>query len=152
MADTIKHYMWKEGESRNMPGGLDIEKRFQGMKYSQCDGLLDKGKRKNIQIESYADSNELRVWQGNVVLREATTITFSMYFIGDDRQAKYEAFTEYVSNGKIYYWDNKRKKQAYLVYSEALQPNEDVYKGSTPYILAEFKFKNMWGECKDMTF
>jgi hypothetical protein len=43
-----------------------------------------------------------------------------------------------------------RKKQAYMILKDALKVKEDVYKGSTPYIRADFKFQNVWGACKDV--
>lgn len=149
MADTVKHYMWKDGENDFSPSGtMDLESRFDGLKYSKCDGLNAKGKRKNIHIEKYADSDELRVWQDSeTVLREATEITFTFFFVGSNRQAVYDDFVEYISNGKIHYWDDMRKKESFMVLSSASKPREDVYKGSIPYILADFKLQNLWGEC-----
>lgn len=155
MGDTVKHYMWKDGESHNSPTGTDdLETRFHGLKYSKCDGLNSKGKRKDAHTEKYADSHELRVWLGdNGPFREATEITFTLFFIGDSRQDTYDRFVKYVGNGKIHYWDNVRKKEALMILVDPIKPKEDVYKGSTPYLLAEFKFQNLWGECptKDIT-
>jgi hypothetical protein len=155
MEDVIKHYMWKDADKVLFapPNGVDIEARFSGLRYSSCTGLNDKGKRTNIHIEKSAISETLRVWQGDEVIREATTIVFTLYFIGADRQNAYDRFCKYVSNGKIHYWDTKRKKEAYLVLVDQIKPKEDTYKGSVPYILAEFKFQNLWGECetKDIT-
>lgn len=151
MVDAIKHYMWKEGDTEFSPTGeKDLETRFPGLKYSSCAGLNDKGKRTNIHTESYADSDELRVWQGDTVKREATNITLELYFIGEGRQEAYDEFYEYISNGKVYYWDNARKKQAYMVLNDAPNVKEDVYKGSTPYIRVDFKFQNIWGACKNV--
>jgi hypothetical protein len=153
MTDTVKHYIWKEGETEFAPTSADakdLETRFPGIRYSSCDGLNNKGKRTNIHTESYADSDELRVWQGETVTREPTTITLSLYFIGENRQVIYEEFYQYISNGKVYYWDNVRKKQAYMILEDELKIREDVYKGSTPYISVDFKFQNIWGACKDV--
>jgi hypothetical protein len=148
MTDTIKHYMWRDGDLKNSPkGSADLESRFIGLKYSKCNGLNSKGKRKDIYIEEYADSRELRVWQDKGVFREATSITFEFFFIGDNRQSVYDEFVRYISNGKIYYWDSKRKKEAFMVLVDAIDPKEDTYKGSVPYLLAEFKLQNLWGEC-----
>lgn len=146
MSERIKHYMQKEGE-----GALDIEVYFDGLKYSKCKGLLDKGKRKDVYVESYADSDELRVWQGDIVTREATNVTFTFFFIGEDRLSVYQNFYDYIKNGKISYWDTKRKKEALLIFTEAAEPKDDVYNGSIPYISIDIKFQNIWGECKDKT-
>lgn len=149
MSDTVKHYMWKDGETANSPKGTnDLETRFYGLKYSKCDGLNSKGKRKDVHIEKYADNPELRVWLGSEgPIREATDITFTFFFIGDSRQDAYDSFVEYIGDGKIHYWDTVRKKEAFMILVDQVKPKEDVYKGSTPYLLAEFKFQNLWGEC-----
>lgn len=146
MAEIIKHYMQKDGESAK-----DLEIDFEGLKYSKCTGLLDKGKRKNVHIENYADSDTLRVWQGDTVTREATNITFTFFFVGDNRQGTFDMFYNYIKNGRITYWDTKRKKKALLILVDKTEPKEDVYKGSIPYISIDFKFQNLWGECKDVT-
>lgn len=156
MSKGVKHYIWKEGTEAppiNPPEGSDIESRFEGMLYSRCEGLLAKGKRKNIHTETYADSGELRVWMDeNAVCREATNITLTLFFTGDNRKAVYDSFCEYISNGKFYYWDTMRKKLAYMVLIDAVKPKEDSYKGSIPYILGEFKLQNLWGECRDAEY
>lgn len=148
MTGDVQYLFWKEGEETE---GVDIEIRFEGLLYSKCEGLLTKGKRKDIYEEKYADDDKLRVWQGEKVTREATTITFTFFFVGENRLHTYQNFYDYVKNGKLYYYDTKRLKKAYMVLKEALDPQEDVYKGSTPYIKADFKFQNLWGECKDVT-
>jgi hypothetical protein len=148
MTGDVQYLFWKEGEETE---GVDIETRFEGLLYSKCEGLLTKGKRKDIYEEKYADDDKLRVWQGEKVTREATTITFTFFFVGENRLHTYQNFYDYVKNGKLYYYDAKRLKKAYMVLKEALEPQEDIYKGSTPYIKADFKFQHLWGECKDVT-
>lgn len=153
MSDIVKHFMWKDGESIGKPitgfgpKDVDIEKRWPGIKYSKCNGLTTKGQRKNIHIEEYSDSNELRIWQGDDVIREATDIVFSFFFTGEYRQVTYDDFIDYCSNGKIHYWDTMRKREAIMVLVDKTEPKEDIYKGSIPYIYIEIKFKNLRGEC-----
>lgn len=149
--ENVKFYMQKVDAN----GGLiantlkDLEVDFLGMKYSRCVGLMNKGKRKDIYTEQYSDSDTLRVWQGEKVTREATTITFTFVFAGKNRVDVYESFYNYVKNGIISYYDTARMKEARIVLMDALEPSDDIYKGSTPYIKADFKFQNLWGECKD---
>ena len=149
--ENVKFYMQKVDAN----GGLiantlkDLEVDFLGMKYSRCVGLMNKGKRKNVHTEAYADSDTLRVWQGENVTREATTITFTFVFAGANRKSVYESFYEYVKNGVISYYDTARMKEARIFLVDALEPSDDIFVGSTPYIKAEFKFQNIWGECKD---
>lgn len=147
----VNFYMQKVDANDNLIANTlkDLESDFVGLKYSKCEGLLNKGKRKNIYTEQYSDSDTLRVWQGDEVTREATTIVFTFVFAGDNRQSVYDAFYDYVKNGVILYYDTARMKEARLVLMNAIEPSDDIYKGSTPYIRAEFKFQNLWGECKD---
>lgn len=148
---TYKFYMQKVDANGTLIANTlkDLEKDFNGLKYSQCEGLLNKGKRKNVYTEEYADSDTLRVWQDSDVTREATTITFTFCFVGTTRKSVYQSFYEYVKNGIISYYDTARLKEARLILVDALEPSDDIFVGSTPYIKANFKFQNLWGECKD---
>lgn len=149
----VKFYMQKVDANGALISDTlkDLERDFEGLKYSRCEGLMNKGKRKNIYTEQFSDSDTLRVWQGDNVTREATTITFTFVFAGNDRKSVYESFYEYVKNGIISYYDTARMKEARIVLIDALEPSDDIYKGSTPYIKAEFKFQNLWGECRNKT-
>ena len=139
----------KGGSLANQIVDIESHPNFDGLKYCKCEGLLNKGKRKNVYTEKYADDDRLRIWQGENVTREATNVTFTFWFVGPNRQATYQNFYDYVKNGVISYWDDVRRKEAELVLLEATEPSEDVYIGSTPYIKADFKFQNLRGECWD---
>lgn len=141
----IKHYLFKEGDAI----AKDLEVDFVGLRYCKCEGLEARGERKNVYTETYADSDELRVWQGEDVTREATKITFTLYFIGDNRQAVVDSFYEYISNGRIYYWDTKRLKKAYMIFNEEFSIGEDMYRGGTPYKEVKVTFQNLWGACRN---
>ena len=143
--ENIEFFLLKDEDKATE---INLESHFSGMKYLQCKGLEDKGKPKNKYTETYADSGELRVHEPDEVFLEATAITFTFLFVGDNRQSVYDNFYEYIKNGKFYYRDTKRNKQAYLTLLDAIKPSEDMYKGSTPYIKADFKFQNIWGECR----
>lgn len=140
----VNFYMKRDGVDNAY---IDIEQRFKGMKYMQCEGLEDKGKVKNIYIETYADSNSLRVHLPNAIAREATNIKFTFVFFGDNRQKTYEDFDSFINNRKIYYYDTKRLKRAYMIYQNNTEPKEDIYKGSMPFMIVEYIFQNMLGEC-----
>lgn len=147
MSEKIYFYMAKEGEN-----AISIEDHFKGLRYVQCDGLLSKGKRTNVYTEKYSDSDTLRVWQGDEVVREATDITFKFIFVDTEstnRNDTYESFYNYVKNGKITYYDTKRNKEALMILVDAIKVKEDKWKGSTPYIEVDFKFQNLRGECID---
>lgn len=128
---------------------IDIEKNFEGLHYLSCKGLLDKGKRKNVYTEEYADSDRLRVWQGDSITREATVVEFEFAFVGESRAQAYSDFYTYVCQGKLVYWDDVRKKKAEFILIDALAPSEDIFVGSTPYIKSTFTFQNLKGECED---
>lgn len=140
------HYIQKEGGEK-----VNLETDFGRILYSKCEGLDTKGKRKNVYTETYSDSDNLRVWQGEEVAREATKITLTLAFIGDrkERGDTFDALYEYIKNGKLYYWDNARKKKAYFIFTEEYKTSEEMFYGSQPYILASFTLQNLWGECKE---
>lgn len=144
MTQEVTFYMQKEGES-----AIDLEAYFPGLRYQKCVGLNDKGKRLNIYTEEYSDSDTLRVWQGAEVTRKATTITFTFYFIGDNRHKAYEDFYNYVKNGKITYWDTARNKEALLVLVDEVKVSSEDWKNEPLYFAIAFKFQNLWGECRD---
>lgn len=128
---------------------LENHASFNGLHYLSCKGLMDKGRRKNVYTEEYADSDKVRVWQGNDVTREGTVIEFEFAFVGESRARAYDNFYTYVSQGLLWYWDDARKKKAEMVLIDAIAPSEDIFVGSTPYIKATFKFQNLKGECED---
>lgn len=128
--------------------GRDLEKDFEGLRYIEAKGLLNKGKRKNIYTETYSDSDVLRVWQGDEVTREATTIKLSLCFVGDNRQKSFSDFYDYVKNGKIMYVDTKRLRKVLIVLTDKVELSEEMWKGGIPYFKAEFTFQNLWGDSK----
>lgn len=139
------HYLQKEGEEK-----VNLETAFGNILYSKCEGLDTKGKRKNVYTESTAESDVLRVWQGDDVTREATKITLTLAFVGDraTRGAAYDALYEYIKNGRFYYWDTARNKKAYLILADEYKPSEELWYGDKPYITASIPLQNLWGECK----
>lgn len=141
----IKHYFKKDNDATIK----DLEKDFIGLKYCKCVGLEARGARKNVYTENYADSDEIRVWQGKDVTREATEIVFTFYFLGDSRQSIIDSFYEYIKNGLISYWDTKRYKKAYMIFKDKFTISEDMFVGSTPYKKVDVTFQNLWGECKN---
>lgn len=146
---NYKFYMQKQPIDGVEQKLYDLEEDFVGLKYSKCVGLDLLGKPKNKYTETYSDANEVRYWEGYPLTREATNITFTFFFIGDKRKETFDKFCSYVSNGKITYYDTARKKEVLLVMMDEVKPSEDMYKGSKPYIQADFKFLNLWGAAKD---
>lgn len=130
----------------------DLESHWPYIRYKQCKGLNDKGKKKSVYTESYADSDELRVWESDTVAREATTIELTLYFMGANKQSAYDSFCNYVKKGLFLYADTVRKKLAKMILVEPVKPDEEKFtQGDTSYYKAKFIFQNIWGECKDAT-
>lgn len=140
----VKFYIKRESDTDY----TDLESYFNGMKYSKCVGLEDLGKPKNIYTETYSDADSLRVHIPKEVKRDATDITFTFIFFGEDRKSTYDRFNEFIKGQKLYYYDTARYKQSYMVLIDKTEPKEDVYKGSIPYMSVDYKFQNIWGHCK----
>lgn len=143
---NVKFYIKRESDTDY----TDLESYFNGMKYSKCVGLEDLGKPKNIYTETYADADSLRVHIPEEVKREATDITFTFIFFGENRKSVYDRFNEFIKGQKLYYYDTARNKKAYMVLIDKTEPKEDIYKGSKTYMSVDYKFQNLWGECKSI--
>lgn len=142
-----KHFMQKYGtaDDASVPV-MDLEQDFPGLVYIQATGLSDKGAPKNIYYEEYAESDEVRVHIPDVICRESTEIKMTFAFCGADRRGVFDAFYDYVKHGRIKYWDTARRRMVKVVLSDAVEPSDDILKGSEPYILAEFTFRNLFGQ------
>ena len=140
------HYIQKEGEEVK-----NLETVFGNIRYMKCEGLNTKGKRKNVYTENFSDSDNLRVWMGEDVAREATKITLTLCFIGEegDRKNAFDSLYNYIKNKKFYYWDTARLKKVCCVLVDEFKPIEEKWYGSTPYMTASISLQNLWGESKD---
>lgn len=143
------HFFMREAtkDGRLVKGSVtkDLEQDFEGLIYGEANGLLDKGKMKNIYSESYSDSDRLRVHFPDNPTRENTKVTFTFYFTGENRQAVFESFYEYVTGGIRAFWDTERNR--YLVF---YAPNEyaaakEVWYGSKPYLQLKLEVDNLFG-------
>lgn len=146
--NNVKFYMQKVDSEYNAIDGTlkDLEIDFNGLRYKSCVGLNDKGKVKNKYIETFADSDSVRVWCGDNVVREATSITFEFVFIGVNRQIVYDEFYDYIKSGIIKYWDTARKKVAIMTLISEIKITDDIFLG-IPHILVKLQFQNLLGEC-----
>lgn len=135
---------------------VDIEMNYNAV-YSECKGIEDIGKAKNIYTEDYADSSFLRAYIPKQIAREATDVTLTLYFFGEHRQANLARFIKDITGGdtdtlvKNYgtpyrYYDTIRMKGFDFIYMENTTVEEDVWKGNLPYIKVSFKLKNIYGE------
>lgn len=124
---------------------INLEEDFPGLRYKEAKGLMTKGKPKNIYFEEYADSNKIRAYIPDVICRESTEITMTFLFVGENRRKAYDDFYNYVSQGAVWYWDDARNKKVALILNAAVEPSDDIMKGSDLYIEADFVFKNIYG-------
>lgn len=125
---------------------VSIEEYFNGMKYCKCVGLSTKGKPKNVYTESYPETDELRVFLPETVVRENTDLEFEFVFIGKTRRDIYDNFVSWISGHRLKYWDTCRNREVEMILLESIEPDEDELHGSEPYIKATFKFKNLKGQ------
>lgn len=142
-----KHYMQKYGtaDDASVPV-MDLENDFPGLVYIEAKGLSSKGAPKNVYFETYAESDETRVHIPEKICRESTEIKMTFGFGGSDRRGVFDAFYDYVKHGKIKYWDSARKRMSMMVLDRTVEPSDDILKGNNPYILAEFTFRNLFGQ------
>lgn len=126
----------------------DLEATFQGMKYVSCEGLSNYGKIKNIYTETYAETDELRVYMPENVARENTDIEFVFGFEKENRRDTYDSFVSWISGKKLRYWDTCRNREVEMILVEKVEVDEDYLIGSSPFITVQFTFKNLNGQTK----
>lgn len=124
----------------------DLEVDFPGLIYKEFSGLDSYGKIKSVYTEEFAETDELQIYQNPTPIRENPDLTFTCVFIGDNRRKTYHSFVDYISRGKIQYWDDIRNRKVTFILIEAVEPSEDKLYGDTPYIIASFKLKNIKGQ------
>lgn len=128
----------------------DLEEDFEGLLYSKAEGLNKKGKVKNVYTEQYADSDRLRVHYPAKVTREATAVTFTFYFMGENRYKVYDDFYAYLTEGFRAYWDTARKKRLVFYAPNEYKPAEEMWYGGKPYLKLELQVQNIFGETFDV--
>jgi hypothetical protein len=128
-----------------------LERDFAGLRYSRATGINTIGKSR-IYTEKYADSDRLRVYVPENITNDATSVEFTFYFFGDTRQATYDAFNEYVRNGRHRYWDTARKKYFDFVLIDEIKVNNEKWYNDTPYFEVKYKVQNLNGRTFDVDF
>lgn len=142
MAD-YKFYM-QEIASPDNKVVKDLEKDFSGLKYLSSKGVSSKGTQR-VYTEEYSEANGVRVHIPKDTTVEAVDVQFEFAFIGATRRDVFDSFFDYVKGKKIRYWDSARNRKIEMYLSDKVEPSEDILIGSTPYIKATFKFKNING-------
>lgn len=146
-------YMQECDKSGNILAGSEkksLEQDFQGLRYSKIDGIEAVGAPKNVYSESYADADRLRVYAPKDVKHKETTVTLTLYFVGDNRFESLDAFNAYIKGGFHRYWDTARNKWFAFYIKDELKPAEAVWYGSTPYLRMDYKLVNIFGRTFDV--
>lgn len=141
-----------KGEAIAGASRMNLEKDFNGLRYSRAEGLDKIGKAKNIYTEKYADSDRTRVYMPEVVTNEPTTVNFTFVFVGDNRRNVYDEFLEYVRNGYKVYYDDARRKYLYFFVNSEIKPAEEAHYGSMPYLKMTLSVQNIFGRTFDAPF
>ena len=128
---------------------IDIEAQFK-CKYVKFEGLSETGKVKNVYTETYAETEELRVYIPDEVLYENTDLSLTLLFAPDstndsDVQNNERAFFEYVSGHKIEYHDTFRNRYVSLLLLNKPEVVGEVLYGGSRYREVKYTFKNIYG-------
>lgn len=128
---------------------IDIEAKFK-CKYVKFEGLSETGKVKNIYTETYAETEELRMYIPDEVLYDNTDISLTLLFAPDtendsDVQDNERAFFEYVSGHKIEYHDTFRNRYVSLLLLNKPEVVSEVLYGGSRYREVKYTFKNIYG-------
>lgn len=144
----IRFFMQEADREGNLIEGSvakDLERDFEGLMYSEAKGMNNKGKIKNVYSEKYSDSDRLRVHYPSVPTREATSVTFTFFFTGENRRRTYDEFYEYITGGFRAFWDNARNKRLFFFAPNDYKVGEEKCYGGTPYIKLELEVQNYFG-------
>lgn len=128
---------------------IDIEAQFK-CKYVKFEGLSETGKVKNIYTETYAETEELRMYIPDEVLYDNTEMSLTLLFAPDsendsDIQDNERAFFEYVSGHKIEYHDTFRNRYVSLLLLNKPEVVSEVLYGGSRYREVKYTFKNIYG-------
>ena len=154
MESTYKFYM-VACDNKGVPitgaRTMDLERDFDGLKYSSMEGIETIGAAKNIYSESYSDSDRLRVYVPDNLTHKPTTVTLTLYFVGENRYNVYDSFNAYLKGSKYHiYYDTARKKKLVFFVKDGISVGESQWYGSTPYIQVEYKLSNIFGRTFDV--
>lgn len=129
----------------------DIIENFPGMVYLSAKNLNSYGKVKNIYTESYAESDELRAYIPTNPKRDNPDIELEFGFIdtiNNERRDTFMQFVDWLTGHKLRYWDTCRRLRVEMVLIDKIDLTDDYLYGSTPFLTATFKFKNLYGKAE----
>lgn len=148
-----KFYMQECDERGNVLADTrakDLEVDFVGLRYKECKGLDTIGAA-NVYAESYADSERLRVHVPSKLTHKPTTVTLTLYFIGDERYAVHDAFNDYLKASPFHvYHDTARNKKLVFYVKDEITTGKSQWYGNHPYIEVSYKLSNIFGRTFDV--
>ncbi|MGL5732308.1 MAG: hypothetical protein ACRCX5_14460 [Bacteroidales bacterium] len=142
---SIKFYMQRDPIAGVTQTAKDLEVDFEGLKILETKGEDSYGKPK-IHVESYSETDELRVYVPETVMRDNPDVTFKIAFIGEKRRDIYHLFVQYITGHKLTYWSNLRNRKVRLILLDVVEPSDDVLVGNEPHLIVPIKFKNLNGQ------
>lgn len=162
MESTYKFYMVACDNKGNPIVGaqtMDLEKDFKvekdgvvvgQLRYKECKGLNEIGAAR-VYTEEYSDSDRLRVYVPDNLTHKPTTVTLTLYFVGEDRYNVYDSFNAYLKGSKYHiYYDTARKKKLIFFVKDGISVGESQWFGNTPYIQVAYKLSNIFGRTFDV--
>ena len=162
MESTYKFYMVACDNKGNPIVGaqtMDLEKDFKvekngvvvgQLRYKECKGLNEIGAAR-VYTEEYSDSDRLRVYVPDNLTHKPTTVTLTLYFVGEDRYTVYGSFNAYLKGSKYHiYYDTARKKKLVFFVKDGISVGESQWFGSIPYIQVDYKLSNIFGRTFDV--
>lgn len=128
---------------------IDIEENYRCF-YIKMAGIGENGKAKNIYTESYAETDELRIFLPDEIAYENTKCELTLLFPAIDANRMdvqdYERiFFEAVSGKKIEFSDTFRKRYVTLVLIEAPKVVGEKLYGGSRYREVTYTFQNIFG-------
>lgn len=158
---TYKFYMKTINKDGSIPDDSitkDLEEDFKieeegkvvgQLRYKQCKGLNTIGKPR-VYTEVYADSDRLRSYIPETPLFDATEIELTLYFTGENRQASFDAFNEFILGGYRRYSDTARNKAFDFFVKDKVEISKEQWYGSMPYFEVTYKLQNLNGKTSDV--
>ena len=133
----------------------EVTSDFVGTYYQSADGVETYGAPR-VYTEEYPESKELDVFFPEDTNLKSTEFTLKLYFIAPsdkkDNEAieyintAYNTFTEFITGGKILYWDNVRKRKLLIALTDSVKPTTTSVLSGREYLAVSFKFKNIYGK------
>lgn len=159
-SSQYNHYMQRIDIANQSAINIEEYSSFSGLLYMRAEGMNDVGKAKNIYTETYADSDNLRVFlpkhlsSGEMVhsvsdiANEATKITMHFLVVGTDsqRQTTIKNFRDYVREGVHRYWDDARNLEFDFIVTEEFKVSDERWHGSSPYVELAVTMQNLNGK------